>query len=174
MEDLRLECRSFCRNILGHSKWQLVQKNKRSKYKEQKSTGILLVDLKPKEAQVLRCCLVRSLFHHLFPRRGGERVREKLLCDYTVVALCSCSGPPEISQVFCKRSSRSSFRSALTGPSHGGVAWQEREKPAVLLPGHTQLGRAEPASTGVTGKLCCLGQCQIRSMELCLVESLLI
>lgn len=167
MEDLDLNVGHFCRNTLGHSKWQLVQKNKRSKYKEQKSTGVLLVDLKPKEAQVLRCCLVRSLFHHLFPRRGRERVRvletvKKLLCDYTVGALCSCSGPPQTPQVFCKRSCGllhpcSSFWSALTGPRHGGVPSQEREKPAVLLPGHTQLGRAEPASTGVTGKLCCLG-----------------
>lgn len=36
-------------------------------------------------------------------------------------------------------------------------AWQEKEKSAVLLPPHTLLGRAELTSTGVTGKLCCLG-----------------
>lgn len=62
----------FCRNILGHSEWWLVQKNKRSKYQEQRSSGILLVDLKPEEAEVLRCCLVWSVFHHLFYRRAGE------------------------------------------------------------------------------------------------------
>lgn len=53
VEDLDLNAVHFCRKILGHSKWQLVQKNKRSKYQQQKSTGILLVDLKPKEAQAL-------------------------------------------------------------------------------------------------------------------------
>lgn len=51
----------------------------------------------------------------------------------------------------------SSYLPSFTVHSHGGMTWQEREKSAVLLPPHTLLGRAEPTSTGVAGKLCYLG-----------------
>lgn len=72
VEDLDLNVDHFCKDILGHSTLQLVQKNKRAKYQDQMSTVISLVDFKPEEAQVLRSCLVKSLFHYIFCRRGEE------------------------------------------------------------------------------------------------------